>query len=113
MIVVLNLLCKREWSDLDAGLVLSGQKTLQSLSCICLFLLSDFVEFVSFIQCDSSSRVRFHITLASHWDQFTESLSKNEPRFKLDRLTGAPRIGNQASSISNYLAAGYVCHSVT
>ena len=40
--------------------------------------------------------VRFHITLASHWDQFTESLSKNQPRFKLDRLTGAPRIGNKA-----------------
>ena len=62
VIVVLKLLCKREWSDLDVGLVKSGQKTLQSLSCICIFLsrifvgfhLSDFVEFVSFIQCDSS-----------------------------------------------------------
>ena len=86
------------------GLVLSGQKTLESLSCICIFFwrifagfhLSEFVEFVSFIQCDSSSRVMFHITLASHWDQFTESLSKNQPRFKLDRLTGARRIGNKA-----------------
>ena len=72
VIVVLKLLCKREWSDLDVGLVKSGQKTLQSLSCICLFLLSDFVEFVSFIQCASSSRVMFHITLASHMELGTK-----------------------------------------
>ena len=41
VIVVLKLLCKREWSDLDVGLVKSGQKTLESLSCICIFFLKN------------------------------------------------------------------------
>ena len=84
-------LCSR-W----VAFVFFSQESLQAST----WCLSDFVEFVSFIQCDSSSRVRFHITLASHWEQFTENWSqweaKNQPRFKLDRLTGAPRIKNKA-----------------
>ena len=36
------------------------------------FHLSEFVEFVSFIQCASSSRVMFHITLASHMELGTK-----------------------------------------
>ena len=91
------------------GLVLSGQKTLQSLSCICIFLSRIFAGFHLMLEwfcgiCEFYSvwfqLVRFHITLASHWEQFTENWSqweaKNQPRFKLDRLTGAPRIKNKA-----------------
>ena len=95
VIVVLKLLCKREWSDLDVGLVKSGQKTLQSLSCICIFS-------------QESLQASTWVSLWNLWVLFSVI-----PALKSCSTSHLLLTGNwEQSSISNYLAAGYVFNSV-
>ena len=117
LIVVLKLLCKRKWSDLDVGLVKSGQKTLESLVAFVFFSeesagfhLSEFVEFVSFIQCDSSSIQVPHHTCFSLGSIYRKSV-KEQTKIQARHAHRWSKNWLQ-SSISNYLVGGYVRNSV-